>query len=84
MSDLACNDGGPAFPQWDGHAITGEPLYLIGGMSLRDWFAGMALKGLLASPRKINGKTEVSQDDLAGSSYGMADAMLQERLKRSP
>lgn len=29
----------PAFPQWDGHAITSEPLYLRGGMTLRDYFA---------------------------------------------
>jgi hypothetical protein len=42
------NDGGPAFPKkGEMSPITGE--FLNAGMSLRDWFAGMALHGLLAS-----------------------------------
>lgn len=36
------NDGGPAFPQ------IGR-MFPVSGMSLRDWFAGQALSGLLAS-----------------------------------
>ncbi len=48
---MAANDGGPAFPGEQGHTPDGkwnqtwEP-----GMSLRDWFAGQALKGLLSNP----------------------------------
>jgi hypothetical protein len=46
MSD---NTGGPAFP---GH-VNPKPGYLDDasqGMTLRDWFAGKALMGLLATP----------------------------------
>ena len=43
------NDGGPAFPQ---HGWSSDPEVLKrmsenGGMSLRDWFAGQALIGVL-------------------------------------
>ena len=40
MSEI--NDGGPAFPQFGG-------MFPATGLSQRDWFAGMALSGLLAS-----------------------------------
>ena len=47
-------DGGPAFPQPQGKDEDGAPYSAReipgdSGMSLRDWFAGMALQGLLAS-----------------------------------
>lgn len=47
---MSANDGGPAFPESasgpypNGEIVMGRP-----GMSLRDWFAGQALAGLLAS-----------------------------------
>lgn len=47
MSDT--NDGGPAFPV---RLLDGQELVCEGegdGMSLRDWFAGQALAGILAS-----------------------------------
>ena len=40
------NDGGPAFPIGSGDMR--DPM----GMTLRDWFAGMALQGILASDVK--------------------------------
>lgn len=40
----------PAFPQWDGHAITSEPLYLRGGISIRALIAKDLMAGLLANP----------------------------------
>ena len=51
-------------------------------MSLRDWFAGMALNGLLSSSKpgvtqKMN-NIEVGLDVMA---YEIADAMLKERMK---
>jgi hypothetical protein len=68
------NDGGPAHP-----VCTGNPDHWQKGMSLRDWFAGQALTGLL---------TRVGEDDLINSShlasvkaYVMADAMIAERAK---
>jgi hypothetical protein len=58
-------DGGSAFPFWkDG----------VTGMSLRDWFAGMALQGLIACPI-----TEAdTNSDWARRSYELADAMIAE------
>ena len=70
------NDGGPAFPihhaTWEnGKQITSPHE----GMSLRDWFAGQALAGLL---------TQLAEDEFgpshfAKASYEMADAMLEAR-----
>ena len=49
MSGL--KDGGHAFPYVQMSEATGQPINgcFNGGMSLRDWFAGQALAGLLAS-----------------------------------
>lgn len=58
--------GGPAFPRVEDDAAWR-------GMSLRDWFAGMALQGLLA-----NG-TGLLAHELASFVYFRADAMLAQR-----
>lgn len=68
-----------AFPQWNGHAITSEPLYLRGGMSLRDYFAAKAMVGILSSNAK-NWPSE-TPESLASCCYQTADAMLAEREK---
>ena len=48
-------------------------LYCQGGLSIRDWFAGMALQGfLVAEPTMPDAKA-------AQWSYGIADAMLAAR-----
>ncbi len=79
MSD-PIKDGGSAFPSglyaYDG---TGDPK--PDGMSLRDWFAGMALQGWLASydPSSIHPASSETANSLALSSYAMADAMLAAR-----
>ena len=52
------------------------------GMTLRDWFAGQALNGLLAdSVMASNGRygTGISESDVADMAYGMANAMLHRR-----
>lgn len=67
------NDGGAAFPGGDSEA--GEPYYK--GMSLRDWFAGMAMMGFAASPSNKVGQW--TPEEVAGDAYGYADAMLAER-----
>ena len=76
----AHNDGGPAFP---GIALDGPhpPNGWVRaaespGMSLRDWFAGQALSGLLADP-EMNAPPE----PVAKVAYSYADAMLAERAK---
>lgn len=67
--------GGPAFPVV-GH-MYGEKLggQLDHGMTLRDYFAAMAMQGLLASTKTSS--VWVIVDD----AYAMADAMLTERSK---
>ena len=73
------NDGGPAFPGeyaiTMGHPEGGDETRMIsgGGMSLRDWFAGQALAGLV-SRQSTNIKA-------AEGAYACADAMLAERDK---
>jgi hypothetical protein len=61
------NDGGPAFP---GPETTTNPQ----GMSLRDWFAGQALAGMLADHER-NGYPK----DYAKNAYLFADAMIAAR-----
>ena len=67
------NDGGPAFPR---QQHPGEYGYGEKGMSLRDYFAGQALAGLLA-PSEGEGKCAY----FAMMAYKFADAMLAEREK---
>ena len=52
------------------------------GMSLRDWFAGMAMQGLLASLANPRLNERAVVDSLiAETAYEIADAMLKERDK---
>lgn len=73
---MKTNDGGPAFP-CDRSRV--ESLSIVReqfpGMSLRDWFAGMALQGLVANGSES--RTLV----VVGEAYAFADAMLAERNK---
>lgn len=74
MSHLP-EDGGPAFP----HApySTSASHWSDGsqGMTLRDWFAGMALQWLLS------GDLDDTKSAFARHAYEMADAMLAARGK---
>ena len=47
------------------------------GMTLRDWFAGMAMQGMLACPIQ----PQSGPDMYARDAYVLADAMLAERSK---
>jgi len=68
-------DGGPAFPrQNDQHG----PGYL--GMSLRDWFAGMAVAAINENFAPTDDKDWASW--VARCAYEVADAMIAERNKR--
>lgn len=69
------NDGGPAFPSPPSHHSNG--FYSTGnGMTLRDYFAAVALQGLLSS---IQPNQVWSCEDVAVTCYRMADAMLKAR-----
>lgn len=50
------------------------------GMSLRDYFAGQALAGIMANA-KLVGVLAESKQDPASCAYEMADYMLAERQK---
>jgi hypothetical protein len=65
--------GGAAFPV-DTHSDT--PLHAEPGMSLRDWFAGQALTGILAFA--IPGP-EKRPENAARDAYAYADALLRQR-----
>jgi len=67
-------DGGPAFPREDyqTNCAPGQQ-----GMSLRDWFAGMALGGYMVSDLAVNGPMA------AQMCYEIADAMIAEREKEA-
>lgn len=61
------DDGGPAFPNNDQNGCA------FAGMTLRDWFAGQALAGMLDRAYGIPVFT------IAKRSYELADAMLDVR-----
>lgn len=75
------NDGGFAFaavamgPAGDAH--------LQEGMTLRDWFAGQALAGLMAHPKcgMVGPGYEDRTNCAAREAYALADALLAERSK---
>ena len=75
-------DGGSAFPN-DGSHANNHP---EGGMSLRDWFAGLAMQASFAG----HGAQQLADRDdrydetnwsevVAANAYEMADAMLKAR-----
>ncbi len=64
----------PAFPNTGNHTWSVRPTE---GMALRDWFAGQALTGMMASP--IGKFPQSNADEAASEAYIMADAMLAAR-----
>ena len=73
MSDT--KDGGAAFPLHPGVA---PDWTASAGMTLRDWFAGQALAGFIASGTFSNAGTGF-ESFIAGHAYNVADAMLEAR-----
>lgn len=72
------DDGGPAYPHGYSAQANSMP-----GMSLRDWFAGQALAGMLAMPEHDNGNFHNNCGEPfigpARYAYRMADAMIAAR-----
>jgi hypothetical protein len=71
--------GGSAFPEVsykkpDGHGA--HIMTVSGGMTLRDYFAGMVLQGICADPSYAP-----CLEVIVKSSYEIADAMIAERNK---
>lgn len=74
----AINDGGPAFPganpAYDGNW---DKRMTVGGMTLRDYFAGQALAGILMN--YTTQKFGASEKTVGEAAYQYADAMLAAR-----
>lgn len=74
------NDGGPAFPRPAADVSTCPNMYSLHnvpeqqGMSLRDWFAGMALSGYRGSSWH-----HADSEYIVNCAYQDADAMLKAR-----
>lgn len=68
---IEINDGGPAFPV----IALNDPNHpaSVPGMSLRDWFAGQALAGL------VTRNESTTPEKWAAACYILADAMLAQR-----
>ena len=66
MSEI--DTGGPAFPVQLAEYRVNE------GMTLRDYFAAKAMQGLL-----VDGVGSLTNEELAGWAYDLADAMLKAR-----
>jgi len=69
-------DGGPAFPHHDSGDTGTRP-----GMSLRDWFAGQAMQGLIASKPEWLTKLQYLDGvhEIVARAYEAADAMIEAR-----
>lgn len=79
-------DGGTAFPRIDA-VETGDygrqHVISTPGMTLRDYFAGQALTGMLAYPGEVDRASyheqEQSAAGVAATAYCIADAMIEAR-----
>ena len=74
-------DGGPAFPCTTGS----DGGVAFDGMSLRKWYAGMAMQGLLTRnevvPRYCGEWSQERASEICADAYTLADAMIKEGEK---
>ena len=73
---MTINTGGPAFPNTGNSSWSMQPCE---GMTLRDYFAAMAMQGLFASNAEHEHDDEDIFDAVAEAAYQQADAMLKAR-----
>lgn len=75
------DNGGTAFPTTQKNFAPEEVDFGSPGMSLRDWFAGMALQGYLAGRNNTRGENPVNfeAERATADCYKYADAMLAAR-----
>ena len=74
---MALDESGPAFPAPALNQGRAFEQSATQGMTLRDWFAGMALQGLVPADDSMASRGVYAND--ARHAYGLADAMLAER-----
>jgi hypothetical protein len=70
------DDGGPAFPR-TGEGV-GNPNYDEPGMTLRQWYAGLAMMGMAWFQMKTDSSEMVEPEKAAHCAFQMADAMIAE------
>lgn len=80
MSEI--KDGGPAFPMQATFSPECGTMPGQEGMTLRDWFAGQALTGFLAST-PADAREWPDSEILAIRCFKFADAMIAQREKKS-
>lgn len=77
--------GGPAFPIPGADFQTFQPptieewKRIQSGMTLRDYFAGLALSGMMANSAMLDNVTDSAVEWAAKGAYKLADAMLKAR-----
>jgi hypothetical protein len=72
-------DGGSAFPHPHQHGFKPSE----DGMSLRDWFAGTVLGGVIAATKSDTREpNETHEQMFARRAYALADAMLSARQQK--
>ena len=69
-----------AFPQAGFTDARGDFNFPLAGMSLRDYYAGKALQGMISSAQIVDRST-VEKGRWAVVAYEFADAMMHERAK---
>lgn len=80
---MSTNDGGSAFPSpavTTLHAGGGYSTAAHRGLTIRDWFAGQAISGLIG----CEGLKSEHLALAAGFAFRLADMMLAERAKNAP
>lgn len=91
-SEGAERDGGGVFPQiteiQTPHSVSWQTpewskVRSVGGMTLRDWFAGQVLAGLVANAALARDPTSGAEfrARIAETAYAVADSALAERRK---
>ena len=82
------NDGGAAFPVVDGYHKDGRHRGGESGMTLRDYFAGQALNGMISGDAqpyisiKESADGIVQEGETASRAYRYADSMLAARERK--
>jgi hypothetical protein len=82
------DNGGPAFPseQMTGYISDGfqspQPVWkTVGGLTVRDWFAGQALQGVLMGGGRKRPPSVSISEWASWEAFDIADAMMKERSK---
>ena len=76
------DDGGAAFPYVEIDSRHGTRVEC--GMSLRDWFAGQAISGLVSLGKNLeteNASCDTQSDVASDQAYAIADAMMKARTR---